>query len=245
MKYTIIGAGSGLPQLDLHLSGVVVQTEKHNLLLDCGEGTSKQLIRKGFDKDFLDAVLITHYHPDHVTGLYIFIQMLYLQNRTKLLKLFLPERPAAFMESLHLFYTFEQRLPFELQVFEMAEAELHYSEVNVVVNDHLAGYESFLKMQKYLNQMLSYCIALSAGNKTLLYTSDINSFNNIGHLIEKAQTIILDALHPEAGLIISLAADLKKNIILNHGCSESLKEQLETHQFENVGFAVENKTFEL
>jgi ribonuclease BN (tRNA processing enzyme) len=242
MKYTILGAGAGLPHPDFHLSSVVVQTSEYTFLLDCGEGTSKQLVMNGFDLDCIDAVLISHYHPDHATGLYMLIQMLYLQNRKKPLKLFLPERSEAFLDSLHMFYTFEQRLPFKLHVSEMPEAEMHYPELSIALTDHLIGYEGFLKKKHYPNLMQSFCVAVTSDSRTLLYTSDINTFSNIEYLIEKADTLIIDALHPDAELIISLAENTKKRLILTHGISENLKKLIGIQNRENVEFAFENRT---
>ncbi len=245
MKYTILGAGSGLPHPDFHLSSLVVQTGEHNFLLDCGEGISKQLIRHGFSNSFLDAVLISHFHPDHVTGLYMLIQMMYLENRTKPLNLFLPERQAAFMESMHLFYTFEQRLPFELKVYEMTEAEKIYPQINIARTDHLNGYADFLQKHDYPNPMNSYCIAVTEDGKTLLYTSDVSTYSNIGHLLEKADVIITDALHPDAGMIIRLAEDQTKQLILTHGISDTLREWVNEKQRDNVSFAAENQIRQL
>ncbi len=242
MKYTILGAGSGLPHPDYHLSSLVFQTNQGNFLIDCGEGTSKQLIKHKFDHNFLNAIFISHYHPDHIAGIYMVLQMLYLQGRTKPLNLFLPERPAAFIETMHMFYTFEQRFPFALNVYEVLETGQYYSNISVALTDHLTGYGEFIKSQQYPNTMHSFCFNLRDDNKTLVYTSDISTFSNIQPILENADVIILDALHPDAELIISLIQIPDKYLILNHGISDKLKIWMDNNPHNNVYFAQENVT---
>lgn len=245
MKYTILGAGSGLPHPDYHLSSLVIQTNQGNFLVDCGGGTSQNLIKHGFDNNFLDAIFISHYHPDHISGIYMVLQMLYLQGRTKPLSLFLPERLAAFIETMHMFYIFEQRFSFALKVHEVQDAELYYSNVTIALTDHLTGYEEFIKKQQYPNTMQSYCFSFHNEGKTLLYTSDISTFSNIQQVIDEADVIIMDALHPEAELIVSLFNSQDKHFILNHGISDKLKKWLESNSYNNVEFAQENVTKDL
>jgi ribonuclease Z len=243
MKFTILGAGPGLPHPDYNLSGIVVSNDKHNFLLDCGEGISKQLLRHGFDKNYLDAILISHYHPDHVTGIYMLIQMLYLQNRKKPLHIFLPERSQAFLDSLHMYYTFEERLPFEIKTFDMLNVQGIYPEITIAVNDHLDGYKPFMNKHGYPNAMLSYSISITNNGKKLLYTSDLNSFDKIEKLINSSNVILVDALHPEAMLIANLSVDKSKHIILTHGISEALQKWMNANKPDNMEFAVEDKEY--
>jgi ribonuclease BN (tRNA processing enzyme) len=222
MKCMILGAGSGLPHPDFHSSSLLLEMKDCNILVDCGEGVSKQLLRHGFNKDYIDAVFISHYHPDHVSGLFMLIQMLYLEGRTKPLMLFLPERAAALMETMHLFYTFEQRLTFALKVHEVSEIELFYPNVSVALTDHLVNYAEFIRNHNSPNLMQSYCFSFTEEGKSMVYTSDITTFTNLQGFLEKADYIIVDAIHPKSELIISLGKLPAKRIILSHGISESL-----------------------
>jgi ribonuclease BN (tRNA processing enzyme) len=222
MKYMILGAGSGIPHPDYNLSSLVIQTQEANFLVDCGEGASKKLLKHGFNGNFIDAVLISHLHPDHISGLFMLLQMLYLEGRTKPLTLFLPERPVAIIDIMHLFYTFEQRFSFALKVHEVKEIELYYSDVTVALTDHLIGYKGYIEAQHYPNQMLSYSFAFTENDRTLLYTADLETFANIEFLLMNSTHIIIDALHPDASLIMSLTKSKAEKIILNHGISELL-----------------------
>lgn len=245
MKFMILGAGSGLPHTDYHLSSILVQTQKGNYLVDCGEGTSKQLLRQGYPNDFIDAVFISHYHPDHISGIYMLIQMLYLNGRTKPLQLFLPERTDAFLETMHLFYTFEQRLPFVLNIHEVNEIESFFSDVTGTLTDHLRGYKELIQSQNYKNPMHSYCFTFSEVGKSLVYTSDISTFTNIQHIMENSDTLIVDAIHPKAELLISMNDFAVPRIILTHGISDELNSWLIDNPQSRFERAKENEMYQL
>jgi ribonuclease Z len=242
LKLTILGAGSGLPHPDFNHSALVVQTEVGNFLADCGEGTARQLLRHKFNGDFLDAILISHYHPDHVSGIYMVLQMLYLEGRTKPLKLFLPERPAAFLETIHMFYIFEQRFPFALILHELSDLELIFSNVSALPTDHLTNYADVVRQQQYPNLMQSFSLVFRDNGKVLVYTSDCNTFNNIKLIMDTADLVIMDGLHPEAGLIISFINSYKKQLILTHGLSEAMEAWLKANPDPRIELARDNDT---
>lgn len=241
----ILGAGSGLPHLDFNLSGLVIQTNEANFLVDCGEGVAKKLLKHGFNGDFIDAVLISHLHPDHISGLFMLLQMYYLEGRTKPLLLFLPERPVAILDIMHVFYTFEQRFPFVLKVHDVNELELYYSNVTPAMTDHMLGYKEYIETQRYLNQMQSYCFTFTEMDKTLIYTADLETFANIESLLMNATHIIIDALHPEAELVISLTRSKAEKVILNHGISEQLLNWLNLNPDPRFELAQEDVTIHL
>ncbi len=245
MNCVILGAGSGWPHPDFHSSSLMVAATDKHYLLDCGEGTSRQLLRHGFNSDFIDSVLISHYHPDHVSGLFMLLQLYYLEGRTKPLDLFLPEMPERFLEAMHMFYTFEQRFSFPLRVHEMQEAENLCPGLKVFPNDHLAGYHGFLKKSGYPNPMRSFSFAVEENGESLFYTSDLKTFHNLRPALDSADLIILDGQHPEAGLIIDFAGQAKGRIILTHGLSEAMRQWLQANPGHGIEMAREGKSYEL
>ncbi len=245
MQFMILGIAPGKPHLDYHHSSLFVQTAQGNFLVDCGDGISKQILRHNYNGDFIDAIFISHYHPDHVSGIFMLIQMLYLEGRKKTLHLFLPERPSAFLDTMHLFYTFEQRLSFTLIVHEVTEIEQFYPNVTIAQTDHLIGYKNLIQKQNYPNMMKSFCFSFNEAGKSLVYTSDLGTFANVRDLFENADTVIIDALHPKADLIISLDQVNIRKIILTHGISKELSIWLNTFLNPRFELARENELIEI
>ena len=46
-----------------------IRNEGRAILIDCGEGTQIQIMKLGWGFRCIEAVLLTHYHADHCSGL--------------------------------------------------------------------------------------------------------------------------------------------------------------------------------
>lgn len=65
MKITILGFYGGYPYDNQATSGYLIQTGTYNLLLDCGSGVLLKL-EQIIDPLQLNAVILSHYHADHI-----------------------------------------------------------------------------------------------------------------------------------------------------------------------------------
>jgi ribonuclease Z len=64
-----LGTAASAPSIHRGLAAHVVFVKEHRFLIDCGEGTQRQLLRSGVGFRRLNKVLITHGHLDHIFGL--------------------------------------------------------------------------------------------------------------------------------------------------------------------------------
>ena len=69
LRVTMLGTGGMLPLRDRALASAMLSVNGHNLLIDCGEGTQIQIRENRLGFKAIDAILITHFHGDHVSGL--------------------------------------------------------------------------------------------------------------------------------------------------------------------------------
>jgi ribonuclease BN (tRNA processing enzyme) len=69
MKLTVLGSGTCVPSLKRNAPGYLLEAEGRQVLVDCGSGTLLQLERAGKSFKEIDAVFITHLHPDHFADL--------------------------------------------------------------------------------------------------------------------------------------------------------------------------------
>jgi len=225
VRFILLGTGSGMPELGTHQSALYVQVGDKQLLFDCGEGTSYQLLKHGLAGETLDAIFISHYHPDHVSGLFMVLQMLYIQKRQRPLQLFLPERPAVMVEILQYMYTFPTNFPFQLQILDCHEADLYHEEVSTALSDHLrVFYEEQIQAGKLPNQMNSYSFKISDTEGSLAYTADIATTDSVLNLLRDTHTVIVDGIHPDAAQVLKLQYAGITRILLNHGRSAGLLE---------------------
>ncbi|WLD95337.1 MBL fold metallo-hydrolase [Alkalihalobacillus sp. AL-G] len=68
MKVTVVGCWGGFPKVKEATSGYLIQEEGFNLLVDCGSGVLSQL-QSYIGIDSIDAVLLSHYHHDHIADI--------------------------------------------------------------------------------------------------------------------------------------------------------------------------------
>lgn len=66
---TFLGTGASTPSAERGLPALLVSCGGRRVLVDCGEGTQRQILRAGLGFRRLERVLLTHRHLDHVLGL--------------------------------------------------------------------------------------------------------------------------------------------------------------------------------
>jgi ribonuclease Z len=64
-----LGTSASAPSVHRGLSAQVVSFRDYRFLIDCGEGTQRQILRSGIGFRRLNRILITHGHLDHILGL--------------------------------------------------------------------------------------------------------------------------------------------------------------------------------
>lgn len=64
-----LGTSASAPSIHRGLSAQVLSYRDHRFLIDCGEGTQRQILRSGIGFRRLSRILITHGHLDHILGL--------------------------------------------------------------------------------------------------------------------------------------------------------------------------------
>ena len=69
MKITFLGTACMMPTKDRNATGILLQHEGENILIDCGEGTQRQLRKIRAPPTKITKILITHWHADHVLGI--------------------------------------------------------------------------------------------------------------------------------------------------------------------------------
>lgn len=68
-EVVFLGTSASAPSIHRGLSANIVLHQEHRFLIDCGEGTQRQILQSGLGFKRLNKVLLTHSHLDHILGL--------------------------------------------------------------------------------------------------------------------------------------------------------------------------------
>jgi ribonuclease Z len=64
-----LGTSASAPSVHRNLPAQVVMHDEYRFLIDCGEGTQRQILQSGIGFKRLNRILLTHSHLDHILGL--------------------------------------------------------------------------------------------------------------------------------------------------------------------------------
>jgi ribonuclease Z len=68
-EIVFLGTSASAPSIRRGLPSAMVLHNEHRFMIDCGEGTQRQLLQSGLGFKRLDKILLTHGHLDHILGL--------------------------------------------------------------------------------------------------------------------------------------------------------------------------------
>jgi len=83
IKIYFLGTSAGIPTQDRNVTSILLRYGSEHLFFDFGEGTQRQLYRKGLGLGRDLKIFITHIHGDHILGLFPLLQTLSLFKRTE------------------------------------------------------------------------------------------------------------------------------------------------------------------
>src|SRR5689334_12286948 len=84
---TFLGTSASVPSAERNHPGLLVEAGSRRILVDCGEGTQRQLLRSGAGFRRLNRILLTHGHLDHVLGIPGLFSTLRLRRSDELMRI--------------------------------------------------------------------------------------------------------------------------------------------------------------
>ncbi|MCD4759940.1 ribonuclease Z [archaeon] len=101
MKLTFLGTSSMIPTKDRNTTAILLNHKSENILIDCGEGTQRQLKKANISPTKITKILITHWHGDHILGLPGLLETLAKLNYNKTLEIYGPTGTKKFIKELY------------------------------------------------------------------------------------------------------------------------------------------------
>jgi ribonuclease Z len=107
-RVTFLGTSDSIPSAERNPTSILITHDGENILLDCGEGTQRQIRKAKLNPCKITRILITHWHGDHVLGLPGLLQTMALSGYNKTLVISGPRGTKRFMRNLFETFAFKQ-----------------------------------------------------------------------------------------------------------------------------------------
>lgn len=193
MKLTVLGCWAPYPRAGGACSGYLLRNRGINILIDCGNGVVSAL-QKVMDFRQLDAVFISHLHPDHYLDLYSLRHAIAGSirdgSRQKKLDLFLPRAPE------------EAFLP--LSRHNDAFNIINFEDLPIVSRRQFSGEVRAAELgplkisaARVHHPLLAYSIAVE-GLSHFVYSADTKYFPDLAEWVRGADLFLCEASVQEA-----------------------------------------------
>jgi ribonuclease Z len=188
LRCIFYGTSSAVPSLNRGFSciGLSDGTEGPTILMDCGDGSIRNLLKFGVNVENISTVLISHYHSDHVTGLTQVIETMGIRKKKSSLRVYGPPGLKEYFATVEKITNVASHRTFQID----------YLEVNAGDSMQLESSKAAAFQMDHTIPCLGYRIHLSSG-KILSYTGDTMPCPAIESLGKGADLFIHEATYLE------------------------------------------------
>jgi len=122
LRLIFLGTSSSIPTTERGLTSIALIRSNEILLFDVGEGTQRQMVRAGIGFGRITKIFITHFHGDHILGLFGLLQTMSLLNRDRPIDIYGPKGIKGFLKQNMRYLKF--RLTFQINAYEVKKGEV-------------------------------------------------------------------------------------------------------------------------
>ncbi|MBC8500504.1 MAG: ribonuclease Z [DPANN group archaeon] len=91
MQLTFLGTSCMVPTKERNVQGMFLSYKAEGILIDCGEGTQRQMNLAGINRNKVNMILVTHWHGDHIGGIIGLLQTISDKENPPKIEIFGPK----------------------------------------------------------------------------------------------------------------------------------------------------------
>jgi ribonuclease BN (tRNA processing enzyme) len=175
MKLTVIGHWGGYPKLNEATTGYLLEHDGFKLLIDCGSAVFSNMQQFVLPEE-LDAVILSHYHEDHVADIgvlqYSLLNGKYLGRKTG---------------TLPIYGHLEDQMGFDRLSFrDITEGVIYHPDEILTIGPFS------IRFMKTKHPVPCYAMRIEAGKKVLVYTADSSFLNEFISFSKDADLLLCE-----------------------------------------------------
>lgn len=203
-KLKCFGTGPGKSDGRRAYSAYFYEFKNAGVIVDCGEPLSLSFKKAQADAASIDALLISHTHPDHIGGFLTFMQMLKHAERQTPFDIFLPGHAIPVLKQLmDAAYLFPERLTYsyEMQALEAGRPfKIRGLKVTPFATTHLEKARAKSTARHPVPFQAFSFLFEDENSVRVAHTGDIGSASDLDPLLEQPlQLLVSEAAHATPG----------------------------------------------
>ena len=192
-KVIILGSSNSIPTKDSENTHMVIVGEERMLLVDSVSNPILRLEQAGLDFNDLTDIIITHFHPDHVSGVPLLLMDMWLMGRLKPLNIYGLHYTLDRIEGLMGFYNWSAWPNFFPVIFH----RLPSSEMTSVLD--CPDFKVYASPVKHLIPNIGIRIEFAKSKKVMAYSCDTEPCDEVVRLSAGADVLIHEATGESIG----------------------------------------------
>ncbi len=193
-RIAVVMLGTGSPRPNIHRSqpaqALIIGEE--TILIDCGDGTTTQLLKAGIPPESIKLLFFTHLHSDHTLGYGQFLLGGWGQGRSEL-TIIGPKGTKAFHERLLDLYSDDIDYRCSLGRSETGIRDVKVIEFDSPGELPINPLPYKITTARMVHNVPTYALRFEIGNKIIVISSDTAPNEEIIHLAQDADILIQNA----------------------------------------------------
>jgi ribonuclease Z len=205
LELILLGTGASIPTADHHNTHMALVAAEGVVLIDCSGMPTIRFSEAGISPNQITDIILTHFHPDHVSGVPLLLMNMWLMGREQPLRIYGLHHTLERMEDLMGFYHWEDWPNFfEVSFHRIPELE----SVTVLERDNFIISSSPVC---HIVPTIGLRIDCDSNRYAIVYSSDTEPCDSLRNLARGADVLIHEATglsvgHSSAEQAAALAA---------------------------------------
>ncbi len=192
-RVIILGSSNAIPTRDSENTHMVVVGRERMVLIDSGSNPVLRLEQAGLDFNELTDIIVTHFHPDHVSGIPLLLMDMWLMGRQKPLTLYGLHYTLDRVETLMGLYNWSEWPNF----FPVVFCRLPLREMTLVLK--CADFIVHASPVRHMIPNIGLRIEFPGSGRILVYSCDTEPCREVVHLSRGADILIHEATGESPG----------------------------------------------